>query len=107
MKLRKEGCLECAKSTGGDCGQHGPLAFKGKIVASERPPLVMIDAGPVDEPEPVDQGPETPLFHMVCSVNPDHVVYVLRGAGHPPTPVSCPWRCGWLNMKREVSAFGL
>jgi hypothetical protein len=108
MELRDAECRECRRSTGGDCGEHGPI-FKGKIVGSrERPPLEFAEQQGPDEitRQEVLDG-ETPLFHFACSLNPDHVIYVKIGYGMPPQPTICPWKCAWMNLIDEVAARGL
>ncbi len=113
MELRDPGCRKCQRVTSGDCGEHGPRVIPGKITGSrEREPLV-IESTP-EVPDPIFPKMQatlieatTPLFHFICSLNPDHVVYVKIGYGVPPAPTICPWKCGWMNRVGEVAARGL
>jgi hypothetical protein len=115
MELRDPGCRFCQRSTAGDCGRHGsqlleqtekilgPVLDKmtEEVVEELTPPLFPKMQSTLVEAE-------TRLAHFVCSVNADHVIFVRYGGpGLPPAPTICPWKCGWMDLKRVVHARGL
>lgn len=116
MDLREPGCRKCQRSSAGDCGDHGP-----KMV----PTTEQFGAGAPERPEPlpdqrlrekygglmpavepihVSNVPGISLYHFVCSMDVNHVIYVKAGYSMPPVPVICPWKCGWMNLLGEITA---
>lgn len=112
MELRDQGCLKCRRSTGGDCGGHGPSVITLGIASTpsptevETPPKKAKLADEPAPPLPVAE-PAMPVFHFICAMNADHVIYVKIGPGLPPEPTICPWRCGWMRLISERIARGL